>query len=129
MNFEELVRESRSCRRFRQDPRLSIDDLESLVNLARMAPSARNAQELRFALATSASLIAEIMPHIRWAKVNGQPWAPARHEWPTGFIAIIQPEKKNELLLYDAGIACQTMQLGAAAKGWGACIIGLSIAS
>lgn len=48
---------------------------------------------------------------------------PQPGERPTGFIALLLPAKGNDLHLVDAGIAAQTMQLAAASRGWGCCIM------
>ena len=44
MNFRELAVKARTCRRFYEDQPLTMADLEWLVDCARLAPSAKNAQ-------------------------------------------------------------------------------------
>lgn len=90
---------------------------------ARISPSGRNAQDLRFILIANSAVNERIFENIRWAKRNGEPWRPAPDQRPTAYIAILAPEKSSELIKYDAGIACQTMQLAAASKGWGCCVV------
>jgi len=48
VDFLALVEAARTCRRFDESRPLSEADLEWLVDCARLSPSARNAQELRF---------------------------------------------------------------------------------
>ena len=54
MDFLELVRATRTCRKFRQAEGLPEGTLTWLVECARLASCAGNAQALRFALAESA---------------------------------------------------------------------------
>ena len=44
--LKELIRNTRSIRRFKQEPAPSMADLESLIELARLAPAASNKQPL-----------------------------------------------------------------------------------
>lgn len=123
MDFLQFVREARSCRRFVESRPLTMEDLRWLVDCARLAPSARNAQQLRFILVGHGPVCAEVFAHTRWAGAL-KDWAgPAPGERPTGFIATLMPQKGGDLLCYDVGIACQTMQLAATSQGWGACMI------
>ncbi len=122
MNFQSLVQEARSCRRFHQDQRIGKEALEWLVDLARVAPCARNAQVLRYGIAHSEEVCASIFPHTLWAAALK--WGgPIEGERPSGYIAILTPEGANKLVHFDAGIAAQTIQLGAQSKGIGCCIL------
>ncbi len=46
----DLVRRTRSFRRFQQDEPVDMDTLKSLVDLARLGGSARNVQPLKYLL-------------------------------------------------------------------------------
>lgn len=59
----------------------------------------------------------------RWAGALKDWGGPHPGERPTAFIAVLMPENGRELVCYDTGIACQTIQLAAASRGWGCCII------
>lgn len=48
--LKELIRNTRSIRRFKQEPAPSMADLESLIELARLAPAASNKQPLKYVL-------------------------------------------------------------------------------
>lgn len=119
MDFHALVSEARTCRRFAEDKPLSMADLEWLADCARLAPSARNAQDLRFILVGPGETCTRLFALTRWAGAL-KDWGGER---PTGFIALLLPAKGNDLHLVDAGIAAQTMQLAAASRGWGCCIM------
>lgn len=123
MDFLSLVKEARSCRRFAENEPLTEKDLDWLLECARLTPSGRNAQELRFVTITKGEICQKLFPLTRWAGALKDSNGPQPGERPTAFIVTLMPEKGGELLCYDAGIACQTIQLAATSKGWGACII------
>lgn len=123
MNFLKLVEEARSCRRFIESEPLSVADLEWLVNCARLVPSARNAQVLRYILVNSGSVLEKLFPLTRWAGALKNWGGPYPGERPTAFIATLMPEKGGDLICIDVGIACQTIQLAATSRNWGACMI------
>ena len=121
MNFASLVREARSCRRFVEDERVHNNSLTWLVDMARVCPSARNAQGLRYVIVASPQMCAAIFPHTKWA--GALKWdGPCMGERPTGYIAILTPEKPNKNVYIDVGIAAQTIQLGAQNNGIGCCM-------
>lgn len=123
LDFATLVQNARSCRRFQQSPRLGIEDLRWLVACARLAPSARNAQVVRFALAASPESCARIFPHTRFAGALPDWDGPAVEERPTAYMGLLLPKKRTTLVYYDAGIAAQTIQLAATSRHWGCCIL------
>ncbi len=122
-DFRKFVEEARTCRRFNQAAPLSEQDLDWLVDCARLTPSARNQQELRFITVRSGKTLDALFPLTKWAGALKDWGGPAEGERPTGFIAVLVPENAGELIFYDAGIAVQTIQLAAHSKGFGCCII------
>ncbi len=121
MDFATLVKEARSCRRFQENDRLGPDALAWLVDCARLCPCARNAQVLRYVAVESKQVCDAIFPQTRWAGVLK--WdGPIAGERPTGYIAILAPEKCTKLVHMDVGIAAQTIQLAAQSKGIGCCM-------
>lgn len=123
MDFLKLVEEARSCRRFVEDKPLSLQDLEWLLECARLSPSARNAQELRFITVNQGETCDKLFALTRWAGALKDWNGPRQGERPSAFIAVLMPERGGDLLCLDAGIACQTIQLAAASRQWGACMI------
>lgn len=122
MDFTNLVHQARTCRRFHQSPALCAQDLAYLVDCARVSPSARNAQVLRFISMSKPENCAELFPHTRWAGALKEGGTPPEGQRPTGYIAILWPTGCNALVHMDAGIAAQSMQLAAKSKGWGCCM-------
>lgn len=123
MDFLELTREARSCRRFVESKPLSVEDVLWLMECGRLAPSARNAQELRFITITHGAASDELCGLARWAAALKDWGGPVPGERPTAFIAVLMPKGHGDLLWVDTGIFCQTIQLAAASRQWGACII------
>lgn len=123
MDFLNLAREARSCRRFDEKSPLSLDDIRWLIECARCAPSAGNAQQLRFISITHGPVCDDLFSLTRWAAALKDWNGPEKGERPTAFIAVLMPEKGGDKVCFDVGIACQTMQLAATSRGWGACMI------
>ena len=123
MDFLKLVTEARTCRRFEQNKPLSQEDIIWLMECVRHAPSARNAQILRFISATEGSVLRNLFSLGHWAAALKDWPGPAEGERPTGVIATLMPMQTNAVMCYNVGIACQTIQLAAASRGWGSCIM------
>ena len=122
MDFKELVYAARTCRRFDEGQRLGASNLSCLVDCARVAPCARNAQVLRYIIAQSEDVCAALFPHTRWAGALKDWGGPFAGERPTGYVAILMPADAGKLVHMDVGIAAQTIQLAASAQGWAACM-------
>ena len=121
MTVSELVRKSRSYRRFDQSHALTDDALRALVDLARLSPSGGNKQSLRFAVATGA-LCGKVFPSLGWAGYLKEWDGPAEGERPTGYIIFLTESDAGTTPKEDAGIAAQSIMLGAVEAGLGGCI-------
>ena len=123
MDFKVLAEAARTCRRFHEDQPLAMTDLEWLVDCARLAPSAKNAQELRFVLVGHGEACQKLFALTRWAGALKDWGGPHPGERPTAFVAILMPQSGKDLACFDVGIAAQTIQLAATSRGWGCCMI------
>lgn len=123
MYFFELVKEARSCRRFDEAKPLSLQDVLWLVECARFAPCGRNAQELRYIAVVEKSLCDLLTQNCSWAGALKNWTGPGQGERPTAYLAVLMPERGGEIPCFDTGIACQTIQLAATSRGWGACML------
>ena len=123
MDFKALAEAARTCRRFHEEQPLAMTDLEWLVDCARVAPSAKNAQELRYALVGNGDTCNKLFALTRWAGALKDWGGPYPGERPTAFVAILMPQSGKELTCIDVGIAAQTIQLAATSRGWGCCMI------
>jgi nitroreductase len=122
--IHDLVIKSRSYRRFYQDVPISQETLLELVDLARLSPSARNAQPLRFILSCEPEKNALIFKHLAWAGYLKGWGGPVEGERPAGYILILGDTEVSPTFGCDHGIAAQSMLLGAVEKGLGGCILG-----
>lgn len=123
----DLVKANRSYRGYDESRFITTEELESFVELARLAPSSVNAQPLKYYIANESGEVARIQKLTAWAKALPQLSLPKEGECPTAFIIICQDVEIDPALaryLKDVGIVAQTMLLGATEIGLGGCMIG-----
>ena len=123
--LRKLIEKNRSYRAFDEQKPITEKDLLSLIDLARITPSAMNRQPLRYRALTAAADVDKMLQNCRFATSLGIPLPPAGKK-PTGFILIFSDSEANsprELMLRDVGIAAQTMLLAATERGFGGCML------
>jgi len=120
--YKKLVHSARSHRRYIAAQPVPREVLVQLVDLARLSPSAMNAQPLRYRVVSETAESAEVFQCTNWAKGLRTGPAPTPEERATGWIVILshQPPLNPGI---DVGIAAQTIQLGAAVAGYAACML------
>ncbi|MDO8842109.1 nitroreductase family protein [Methanocalculus sp.] len=119
-----LTRRSRSTRRFKEDQRLSESILRDLVDIARLCPSARNRQPLKYILSVEPEETAQIRSCLLWA-LDLPDWdGPEIGERPPAYIIIVAPKGCTPDPSIDLGIAAQTILLAAAEIGISGCLFG-----
>ncbi len=122
--IRDLVKKSRSYRRFHEDRRIARETLTGLVDTARFCPCSRNRQPLRYIVTTSPEKTAKIRSYLSFA-LDLPAWGgPVEGEQPVAYITIVTEEKCTPFTAYDIGIAAQTMMLAAAEQGIGGCMFG-----
>lgn len=121
MNFKELVKSNRACRRYDESKKISREELIDLVELARYTPSGVNKQAIRFAVVNDN--LDDIFKNLRWAGYLKDWDGPKVGERPTGYIVFAFDKKYGNGMPEDVGIVSQTIALGARAKGMSACIL------
>jgi nitroreductase len=119
-----LVEKNRSFRRFKQTPPVTRQDLEELVDIARLTGSGGNLQPLAYYLSSEAKTNAAIFPCLRWAGYLTTWMGPEPEERPTAYIVILRDNEVTTNFLVDHGIAGETIRLAAIEKGIGSCIVG-----
>ncbi|WP_029897925.1 nitroreductase family protein [Desulfohalovibrio reitneri] len=124
MPLKDLVAANRSTRRFAQDNPPAMADLEDLVELARLTPSAANRQPLKYFLVADPDACAAVYPCLGWAGYLPDWPGPAENERPTAYVAILHDTTLADSPDCDHGIAAQTIMLGAVEKGFAGCILG-----
>ena len=123
MQFKELVRATRSYRRYKQTP-ITEETLRDLVDLARLSASGGNIQPLKYVLTCDPEINAKIFPCTIWAGYLKNWPGPAEGERPTAYITVLLDRNVSKSPGCDHGIACQNIVLGAMERGIGACMIG-----
>ena len=126
--IEDLIKKNRSYRRFHQEVAVDIKTLRELINLARLSASAANKQPLKYILSCDPKKNALIFPHLAWAAYLNDWPGPPEGEKPSAYIIILNDtqiaQMVNQPFWCDHGIVCQSILLGAVAKGLGGCIFG-----
>lgn len=122
--LKELLIKNRSYRRFHAEPVLSKTDLKELIEAARLSPSARNDQPLKYLILHSREACDTLFPFLAWAGYLTQWKGPSETERPTSYIILLLDKQIAEKADTDAGIACQSILLSAVEKGFGGCILG-----
>ena len=123
MSYADLVKHNRSRRRFYQDVNIELDTLRGLIELARLTPSARNLQPLKYILSNTVEKNAKVFSCLSWA-LDLKGWGgPAEGERPSAYIVILGDTEIAKTFGCDHGIAAQTIMLGAVDKGFGGCIM------
>jgi len=121
--MHELVKATRSYRRFKQTP-IAEDSLRELVNLGRLSASGGNIQPLKYVISNTPETNAMIFPCTVWAGYLADWPGPAEGERPTAYIILLLDREVARNAGCDHGIAAQSIVLGAMEKGIGACMIG-----
>ena len=125
--FLDLVKQARSHRGFRQDRKVTRQELEHLVECARFTPAARNDQVLKYYLAEKPETVTAIQPLTRWAGALAELHLPRKGAEPVAYIVICLDGSLAENpapYQRDVGIVAQTMLLAAAEMGLNGCMIG-----
>jgi hypothetical protein len=121
--LKELVLKNRSYRRFDASAAIGARPLIDLIDLARNCPSAANLQSLRYLPVWQKHDCDAVFPNLRWAGYLRYWDGPSPQERPTAYIFILCPCETTKFHHTDAGIAAQTMLLGATELGLGGCMI------
>lgn len=122
--IEDLVKRTRSCRRFFEDHPISVEILKNLVDLARLSASAANRQPLKYMLSHEKQRNEIIFPKLKWAAYLKDWDGPEEGERPSAYIIVLGDKEISNSFGCDHGIASQNIILGATHSGLGACIVG-----
>jgi len=121
--IRDLILKNRSYRRFCQEVDITRETLTELVDLGRLSASARNAQPLKYVLSCDAQSNSLIFPNLTFAAFLKDWSGPVEGERPSAYIIILGDTEISRFWDYDAGIAAQTILLGATERGLGGCMI------
>jgi len=121
--LRDLILKNRSYRRFYEEVDITPETLRELVDLARLSASAKNLQPLKYILSCDRRKNALIFPHLAWARFLTNWPGPSEGERPAAYIIVLGDTEVSRFWDYDAGIAAQSIMLGATEKGLGGCMI------
>jgi len=123
--IEELVRKTRSYRRFYEDYKIGMDILLRLINLARLSASAANLQPIKYIPINNPDINNRIIfPRLKWAAYLKDWDGPVEGERPSAYIILLGDTKISQNFGCDHGISTQNIMIGATSMGLGGCIIG-----
>ena len=124
--LKDLVLHNRSYRCYDSSVKISNDLLFELISLARLTASTGNVQPLKYFISASEETNSLIFPLLRWAKPAVSPLDTDESVRPTAYICMFVDTNLVPALhsaYIDAGLAAQTILLGASEQGLGGCII------
>ncbi|TSA38667.1 MAG: nitroreductase [Porphyromonadaceae bacterium] len=119
----DIVLKSRSKRRFDGNTAVSVEMMEHLVELARICPSSRNQQALKFMIVNKPDQCEKLFSCLAWAGYLKDWDGPIAEERPTAYLIILGDTRVGSKFDIDLGICAQTILLGAAEKDLGGCMI------
>lgn len=121
--MKELVKKSRSYRRFYGDKKITEDTLIGLIELTIFCPSTGNIQPMKYMIVCDEDMNGEVYKTLAWAGYLKEWDGPSENERPTGYIVMLRDKSLMKSLNFDDGILAQTICLGAADEGLGTCMI------
>ncbi len=122
MTFKDMVRGSRSYRRFYENDLIARDTLLTLVDYARLSACGANVQALKYFISCDKSLNEKIFPALLWGMYLKEQGTPSPGERPSGYIILLQDKDYKMYGGIDHGIAAHAILLGATEIGLGGCM-------
>ena len=120
--IKELITNNRSYRRFNSERELSREELISMIDSARLSPSAANRQRARFILVNSKEECDKIFPLLSFAGYLTEWGGPRENERPRAYVLILTENEPDTNLAIDIGIYAQSILLTATEMGLGGCM-------
>lgn len=114
---------NRSYRRFYQEQDIPREHLISMVEAARLSPSSRNVQPIKFYINNNREMNAKIFQYLGWAGYLKEWDGPQEGERPAGYVVFLHDKTISATYSCDNGIFAQSILLQAVDLGWGGCII------
>ena len=121
--IRDLILQNRSCRRFYQEVSIEFETLRELIDLARCSASGANRQPLKYVFSCDPEKNSIIFPLLGFAG-HLKDWpGPPEGERPSAYIVVLgDTEISKAFFDVDAGIATQSILLGAREKGLAGCM-------
>ena len=116
-------RQNRSYRRFFQSESISKEELKMMVDAARLSPSSRNVQPIKFYISNDSEMNSKIYPNLGWAGYLKEWDGPVEGERPSAYIILLHDTNISQGYSCDNGIFAQSILLQAVDLGFGGCMI------
>jgi len=121
--LKDLILNNRSYRRFFENEIITTEQLKQMIDNARLSPSGRNIQSLKYILSSDPAMNEQIFDCLAWAGYLKDWSGPEKGERPSAYIIMVNDKNISEGYLWDHGIAVQSILLTATEQGFGGCII------
>ncbi|WP_044418284.1 nitroreductase family protein [Halarcobacter anaerophilus] len=121
--FKDLVKNTRTTRRFKKNISIFNKDLEEIIDTARVVSSAMNKQPLKYIMVTKKELVEKLSSSSKWAS-HLENWTQSKDEQPSAFIIVLNDTSIDGYSMLDCGIALNTIMLGLKLKGFASCPLG-----
>lgn len=126
--LSKLILKNRSYRRFYQTVEIDEQSLLQFIDAARLSPSPRNQQALKYFYSNKSKTNQLIFETLSWAGALPDWNGPVEGERPSAYIIILADNKiighqSNSYIEAACGIAAQSVLLSAVEKKFGGCII------
>lgn len=122
--IRDLILKNRSYRRFDSSVKITTEQVNRWIDLARLSGSARNGQPLKYAIETETETCDKIFPLLGWAGYLKDWNGPVENERPGAYVAVLKDTTISDKHYCDDGIAMQSILLGATEDGFGGCMLG-----
>ncbi len=123
MKVLDLIKKSRSYRRFDESKPIKDEELNLMIEAARFSPSSRNIQPIKYVVSNSAEMNSKIFSTLGWAGYLTDWDGPAEGERPAAYIIQVLDTEIAGNCSCDNGITAQSILLQAVELGYGGCII------
>lgn len=121
--LNQLILKNRSYRRFFEEQIIPESILMQMIENARLSPSGRNIQSLKYILSNTKDMNEKIFPCLAWAGYLKDWPGPIEGERPSAYIVMLNDTLLSTNYFWDHGIAVQSILLTAVEHGFGGCII------
>ncbi len=122
--ISELIKNTRSFRRFDAERKITESELRTMIEAARCSGSTANRQRIRFAYANTKDICDKMFENVKFAGYLTEWKGPSETERPTAYIVMLCKEETIDVNLgIDMGIAAQSILLTATEMGLGGCMI------
>ena len=117
----EKIRKRRTIRKYLQKA-VPEEALLKCVDAARLSPSGRNRQPLRYVIVNDLKLLKQVFTTLSWA-TDLPDYYPTEEDMPRAYIVILL-DKNTPTPIHDASIAAWSISMVAYDEGLGSCILG-----